>query len=104
MEILSKWEEANQKLFEGAKVLEMEENDVSLLEVTKEEVNRAKETEDLTRRVSGPQTTAGKEKEAAKKKKEEEEEMRRYVEELKRKEEEIKARLQAKEQSRRAQE
>ncbi len=50
MEILNKWEEANQKLFEGAKVLEIDEGDVSLLEVAKEEVSRVKENEDLTRR------------------------------------------------------
>jgi|LauGreDrversion4_2_1035121.scaffolds.fasta_scaffold104504_2 hypothetical protein len=64
---------------------------MSLLEVAKLEMSKARESEELTRRVSngGVQDKA---KEAAakrKKAKEEEDEMRRYMEELKRKEEEL---------------
>ena len=67
------------------------EADISLLEVAKEEMNnKARESEDITRRVSGGVQDKAKEAAAKKKKaKEDEEEMRRYMEELKRKEEEI---------------
>lgn len=65
---------------------------MSLLEAAKLEMNKARESEELTRRVSNGAGVQDKAKEAAAKKKkakEEEEEMRRYMEELKRKEEEL---------------
>jgi len=66
------------------------EGDMSLLEVAKEEMNKARESEEVTRRVSGGIQDKAKEAAAKKKKtKEDEEEMRRYMEELKKKEEEI---------------
>ena len=105
IEILSKWEEANQRLFDANRPLEgaedNEENEMSLLEVAKEEISRARESEEMaTRRQmpggGGPQqekSAAEKAKEVAaakkRKAKEEEEEMRRYMEELKKKEEEV---------------
>ena len=94
LEILTKWEEANQKLFDANRILveggDDAEGDMSLLEVAKEEMNKARESEEVTRRVSGGVQDKAKEAAAKKKKaKEDEEEMRRYMEELKKKEEEI---------------
>jgi hypothetical protein len=100
IEILTKWEEANQKLFDANRPLEEgdDQNDISLLEVTKEEISKARESEELaTRRQTQGGTSSNqapdkaKEAAAAKKRKakEEEEEMRRYMNELKKKEEEV---------------
>lgn len=57
LEILTKWEEANQKLFDANRPLDSnqdgEENDMSLLEEAKEEISRARESEDQATRRGG---------------------------------------------------
>lgn len=86
IEILNKWEEANQKIFErqGEGEDDEEATELSLLEVAHAEINKSKEIQAQANESMKKQQQSNQSK-----KKKEEEEMRRYMEELKKKEEEL---------------
>lgn len=89
LEILSKWEEANLKIFERH---EEEEADMSLLEVAQEEMSKAREAP-----VKAEASEAERRKEKRRQKAKEDDEMRKYMDELKKKEEDLQVRMAAKE-------
>lgn len=105
LDILNKWEEANQKIFDRTASHDGEnenDNEFSLLEAAHQEMNKAKEAQLEEKKQLKKKKNQQAPSEAVNTSiKEDEEEMRRYMEELKRKEEELQQRMHAKEQSRR---